>query len=112
MPAQLTFQGKILFENDGAPLEIDNFAFCKVRIFLFFHFKGLIKKKKNNNNDKYKKSIVFHLPKQVLNFTEEFYAPPVVIVTVNHFYNNRNLYSVKPENNALNTWIEVSLKYT
>ena len=55
---------------------------------------------------------MFHLPKQVLNFTEEFYAPPVVIVTVNHFYNNRNLYSVKPENNALNTWIEVSFKYT
>ncbi|XP_074614661.1 uncharacterized protein LOC141874349 [Acropora palmata] len=71
MPGELTFQGKILFENRGVPLEIDNFAFCKA-----------------------------------LNFTEEFYAPPVVMVTVNHFYDNRNLYSVKPENNALNTWIE------
>ena len=55
--------------------------------------------------------LCFHLPKQALNFTEEFYAPPVVVVTVNHFYDNRNLYSVKPENNALNTWIEVSSQY-
>ena len=53
----------------------------------------------------------FHLPKQALNFTKEFYAPPVVMVTVNHFYDNRNLHSVKPENNALNTWIEVSSQY-
>ena len=30
--AQLTFQGKLQFENGGAPLELDNFAFCKVMI--------------------------------------------------------------------------------
>ncbi|XP_015762016.1 PREDICTED: uncharacterized protein LOC107341108 [Acropora digitifera] len=35
MPSELTFQGKILFENRGAPLQIDNFAFCKVKIFVF-----------------------------------------------------------------------------
>ncbi|XP_068741931.1 uncharacterized protein [Montipora capricornis] len=70
-PAQLTLNGKLLFENDGAPLERDNFAFCKV-----------------------------------LNFTERFYAPPVVIVTVNHLYDSHNISSVKPENNVLNTWIE------
>jgi len=29
---QLTFQGKLQFENGGAPLEQDNFAFCKVMI--------------------------------------------------------------------------------
>ena len=28
---QLTFQGKLQFENGGAPLEQDNFAFCKVK---------------------------------------------------------------------------------
>ena len=33
---QLTLQGKLQFENGGAPLEQDNFAFCKVNIFLFF----------------------------------------------------------------------------
>ena len=26
----MTFHGKIEFENGGAPLERDNFAFCKV----------------------------------------------------------------------------------
>ena len=30
---QLTFQGKVQFENGGAPLEQDNFAFCKVTFF-------------------------------------------------------------------------------
>ena len=28
---EMTFHGKIQFENGGAPLERDNFAFCKVR---------------------------------------------------------------------------------
>ena len=31
---QHTFQGKLQFENGGAPLEQDNFAFCKVNYFL------------------------------------------------------------------------------
>jgi len=53
---QLTFQGKLQFENGGAPLERDNFAFCKV-----------------------------------LNFTETFFAPPVVMVTVNHLYDSKNV---------------------
>ncbi|KAL9984804.1 hypothetical protein ACROYT_G007139 [Oculina patagonica] len=75
--AQLTFQGKLLFENGGAPLEQNNFAFCKIH-----------------------------------NFTEEFYAPPVVIVTANHLYDSKNVYSVKPENNVLNTWIEeITISY-
>ena len=49
---------------------------------------------------------------QVHNFTEEFYAPPVVMVTANHLYNSQNVYSIKPENNVLNTWIEVSGRYS
>ena len=44
---------------------------------------------------------------QVLNYTETFYAPPVVMVTVSHLYDSNNVYSVKPENNVLNAWIEV-----
>ena len=44
---------------------------------------------------------------QVLNYTEAFYAPPVVMVTVSHLYDSNNVYSVKPENNVLNAWIEV-----
>ncbi|CAH3019585.1 unnamed protein product [Porites evermanni] len=68
---EMTFHGKLQFENDGAPLERDNFAFCKV-----------------------------------LNYTETFYAPPVVMVTVSHLYDSNNVYSVKPENNVLNAWIE------
>jgi len=28
-----TFQGKLKFKNNGAPLEEDNFAFCKVKLF-------------------------------------------------------------------------------
>ena len=43
----------------------------------------------------------------VLNYTETFYAPPVVMVTVSHLYDSNNVYSVKPENNVLNAWIEV-----
>ena len=46
-------------------------------------------------------------PLQVLNYTETFYAPPVVMVTVSHLYDSNNVYSVKPENNVLNAWIEV-----
>ena len=46
---------------------------------------------------------------KVHNFTDEFYAPPVVIVTVNHLYVSKNVYSIKPENNVLNTWIEVNV---
>jgi len=66
-----TFQGKLKFKNNGAPLEEDNFAFCKEH-----------------------------------NFTEEFYASPVVMVTANHLYDSKNVHSTKPENNVLNTWIE------
>lgn len=36
--AQLTLQGKLQFENGGAPLEQDNFAFCKVIIILVWIF--------------------------------------------------------------------------
>ncbi|CAH3043319.1 unnamed protein product [Porites lobata] len=43
---EMTFHGKLQFENGGAPLERDNFAFCKV-----------------------------------LNYTETFYAPSVVMVS-------------------------------
>ncbi|PFX13617.1 CD209 antigen-like protein E [Stylophora pistillata] len=68
---QFKFQGKLFFENGGAPREKDNYAFCKIH-----------------------------------NFTKEFYAPPVVIVSVNHLYDSKNVYSIKPENNVLNTWIE------
>ena len=46
-------------------------------------------------------------PSQVLNYTETFYAPPVVMITVSHLYDSNNVYSVKPENNVLNAWIEV-----
>ena len=46
-------------------------------------------------------------PSQVLNYTEAFFAPPVVTVTVSHLYDSNNVYSVKPENNVLNAWIEV-----
>ena len=44
---------------------------------------------------------------QVLNYTETFYATPVVMITVSHLYDSNNVYSVKPENNVLNAWIEV-----
>ena len=44
---------------------------------------------------------------QVLNYTETFYAPPVVMITVSHLYDSNNVYSVKPENNVLNAWTEV-----
>ena len=46
-------------------------------------------------------------PSQVLNYIETFYAPPVVMVTVSHIFDSNNVYSVKPENNVLNAWIEV-----
>ncbi|KAL9984800.1 hypothetical protein ACROYT_G007135 [Oculina patagonica] len=48
----------------------------------------------------------------VHNFTEEFYAPPVVMVTANHLYDSKNVYSIKPENNVLNAWIEeITISY-
>ena len=34
------------------------------------------------------------------------------MVTVNHLYDSKNVYSVKPENNVLNTWIEVSYNHS
>ncbi|XP_067020360.1 uncharacterized protein [Acropora muricata] len=66
-----TYYGQIDFENTAAPLEEDNFAFCKV-----------------------------------FNFSESFYAPPVVLVTVNHRYDSHNAHSVRPEVNALSTWAD------
>ena len=52
-------------------------------------------------------TLLLVLSLQVLNYTETFYAPPVVMVTVSHLYDSNNVYSVKPENNVLNVWIEV-----
>ena len=52
-------------------------------------------------------TLVLVPPAQVLNYTEAFYAPPVLMVTVSHLYDSNNVYSVKPENNILNAWIEV-----
>ena len=52
-------------------------------------------------------SLLLVPPSQVLNYTETFYAPPVVMVTVSHLYDSNNVYSVEPENNVLNAWIEV-----
>ena len=55
----------------------------------------------------YRLTLLLVHPSQVLNYTETFYAPPVVMVTVSHLYDSNNVYSVKPENNVLNAWIEV-----
>ena len=52
-------------------------------------------------------TLLLVLSLQVLNYTETFYTPPVVMVTVSHLYDSNNVYSVKPENNVLNAWIEV-----
>ena len=52
-------------------------------------------------------TLLLVLSLQVFNYTETFYAPPVVMVTVSHLYDSNNVYSVKPENNVLNAWIEV-----
>ena len=57
------------------------------------------------NNCRLTLLLVLSLP--VLNYTETFYAPPVVMVTVSHLYDSNNVYSVKPQNNVLNAWIEV-----
>lgn len=54
----------------------------------------------------------FVLSSQEHNFTEEFYAPPVVMVTGNHLYDSKNVHSTKPENNVLNTWVEVNCPYS
>ncbi|XP_068746586.1 uncharacterized protein [Montipora capricornis] len=66
---QWTYYGQIEFENLRAPLEKDNFAFCKV-----------------------------------FNFSEVFFEPPVVLVTINHHYDSQNANSVRPEDNALSAW--------
>ena len=50
---------------------------------------------------------MFFLSYQVVNFTEEFYSMPVIIVTANHEYDSKDSYSVKPENNIINSWVEV-----
>ena len=57
------------------------------------------------NNCRLTLLLVLSLP--VLNYPETFYAPPVVMVTVSHLYDSNNVYSVKPQNNVLNAWIEV-----
>ena len=57
------------------------------------------------NNCRLTLLLVLSLP--VLNYTETFYEPPVVMVTVSNLYDSNNVYSVKPENNVLNAWIEV-----
>jgi len=42
---QLSFEGKLRFKNGGAPLEKDNFAFCKV---MLFHIKSTQQKEEHN----------------------------------------------------------------
>jgi hypothetical protein len=41
------------------------------------------------------------------NFTNPFYVPPSIIVTANHREDSSNPFTVRPENNAINVWIEV-----
>lgn len=41
----LTFEGKLRVKNGGAPLEKDNFAFCKV---MLFHIKSIQQKEEHN----------------------------------------------------------------
>ncbi|XP_031571637.1 uncharacterized protein LOC116305805 [Actinia tenebrosa] len=41
-----------------------------------------------------------------LNFSASFYLPPVILVTAAHEYDSNNPYSIKAENNAINSWVE------
>ena len=54
------------------------------------------------DNDTY--TARFHLTFQTINFTEPFYAPPVVFVTPKHSDNNNNS---GPRCNAVTAWVEV-----
>ena len=47
----------------------------------------------------------FNFAFQTINFTDPFYAPPVVILTPKYRYNNN--YSFSPQCNAVVTWVEV-----
>ena len=47
-----------------------------------------------------------HFAFQTINFTDPFYAPPVVLVTPKYRYNNN--YSLSSQCNAVVTWVEVS----
>ena len=44
---------------------------------------------------------------QTINFTEPFYAPPVVIVTPKHSDNNNNSHLSGARCNAVTAWVEV-----
>jgi len=51
--------------------------------------------------------ILFPLKLQTINFTEPFYAPPVVLVTPKHSDNNNNSNLSGSRCNAVTTWVEV-----
>ena len=51
--------------------------------------------------------ILFHLTLQTINFTEPFYAPPVVLVTAKHSDNNNNSNLPGSRCNAVTAWVEV-----
>ena len=48
----------------------------------------------------------FHFAFQTINFTDPFFAPPVVIVTPKYSYNDN--YSFSSDCSAVVTWVEVS----
>ena len=51
--------------------------------------------------------ILFHLTLQTINFTEPFYAPPVVLVTPKHSDNNNNSNLSGSRCYAVTAWVEV-----
>lgn len=53
---------------------------------------------------------LFHSKLQTINFTEPFYAPPVVLVTPKHSGNNNNSNLSGSRCNAVTAWVEVRNK--
>ena len=101
-----TITSSLVFTNTNSPSPQDNYAFCQVRIksASFLHLYP------------YKNSlfcttttliILFHLILQTINFTETFYAPPVVLVTPRRSDNNNNSNLSGSRCNAVTTWVEV-----
>ena len=117
-----TLSGEADFPNSGTPTAEDNYGFCQVSVIdscrshqLLALFANLIA---NSNLYEYLSDIktrnifvLFLFFLQEVQFNTTFYASPVVLVSVHHFYNPQiSMKSlVPPENNIISAWVEVNM---
>ena len=116
-----TLTDSLVFTNLNSPSQQDNYTFCQARIqsnaiavYLYVTRAALIGSQIALQEAFFvlQQKLIFNsisLTLQTINFTEPFYAPPVVIVTPKHSDNNHKSHLSGPRCNAVTAWVEVRI---